>query len=113
MEYNLLFFAIDEDPLVEPDTEENGQENQAAEGGQTTEKENCQEKIYEFLENNLELENVRNFKLEKVFRLGKRKNGAKNPRPIVVKFRNMADRATVKNASSKLKDTKFGISPKR
>ena len=54
---------------------------------------------------------MRNFKLEKVFRLGKRKNGAKNPRPIVVKFRNMADRATVKNASSKLKDTKFGISP--
>ena len=50
LEYNLLFFAIDEDPLVEPDTEENGQENQAAEGGQTTEKENCQEKIYEFLE---------------------------------------------------------------
>ncbi|VDI37956.1 Hypothetical predicted protein [Mytilus galloprovincialis] len=59
----------------------------------------------------MKLEGATNIHLEKVFRLGKRKPDAIRPRTIVVKFSRLSDRAKVKNASGRLKDTKFGISP--
>ena len=64
-----------------------------------------------FLENTLKITDAKNIQLEKAYRLGKRKTESDKPRPIVVKFTKLSDRAIVKNSSSRLKDTKYGISP--
>ncbi|CAG2190717.1 unnamed protein product [Mytilus edulis] len=109
LEKNLLFFSFDEEP-VKINTNDNNTDKQG-EGDQSGENERCKEQILEFLENTMKLEGATNIHLEKVFRLGKRKPDAIRPRPIVVKFSRLSDRAKVKNASGRLKDTKFGISP--
>ncbi|CAG2242286.1 unnamed protein product [Mytilus edulis] len=109
LEKNLLFFSFDEEP-VKINTNDNNTDKQG-EGDQSGENERCKEQILEFLENTMKLEGATNIHLEKVFRLGKRKPDAIRPRPIVVKFSQLSDRAKVKNSSGRLKDTKFGISP--
>jgi hypothetical protein len=86
-----------------------------SEGGVTGEKkdtENCTDKILDFCENLLRIENAKtNIKIEKAFRLGKKKMDATKPRPIVVKFGKLEDREMVRSISNRLKGSKFGISP--
>ena len=69
------------------------------------------DKIMDFLENTLKIEDTKSIQIEKAYRLGKRKNGPTKQRPIVDKFTNFKDRAAVKNSSNRLKNTKYGISP--
>ena len=66
----------------------------------------------DFCENLLRIENAKtNIKIEKAFRLGKKKMDATKPRPIVVKFGILEDREMVRSISNRLKGSKFGISP--
>lgn len=114
LEYNLLFFSIDEEPIAE-ETEENkvtdSKEAGHVIGGSLRDNENCMENILKFLEKEMKFEDAKSFKMEKAYRLGRRKDGADKPRPIVVRFSSLSDRSKVKNASRRLKDSKFGISP--
>ncbi|VDI46958.1 Hypothetical predicted protein [Mytilus galloprovincialis] len=101
--------------------EEASENNEGAKGGATGEKggatgstynENCVNKILEFCENQLKIENAKDkITLEKAYRLGKRKDGAAKPRPIVVKFRKFEDREMIRSVSNRLKNTNYGISP--
>ena len=68
------------------------------------------DKIMDFLENTLKIEDTKSIQIEKTYRLGKRKNGPTKPRPIVVKFTNFKHRAAVKNSSNRLKNTKYSES---
>ncbi|CAG2187264.1 unnamed protein product [Mytilus edulis] len=111
LKQNLVFFEL----------EEASENNEGAKGGATGEKggatgstynENCVNKILEFCENQLKIENAKDkITLEKAYRLGKRKNGAAKPRPIVVKFRKFEDREMIRSVSNRLKNTNYGISP--
>ena len=66
----------------------------------------------EFCENVMKIENAKtNIKIEKACRLGRKKDGATRPRPIVVKFCSYTEREMVRNLSKRLKGTNFGISP--
>ena len=107
--------SIEEEAAADTPTGKNDNEiqpeNQAEMNPKGDPSENCKDKIMNFLEKTMKLENAKNIKIEKAFRLGKHKVGAKIPRPVVVKFSNLEDRASVKSASSRLKDTKYGISP--
>jgi hypothetical protein len=62
-------------------------------GGVTGVNENSVDKIMDFLENTLKIEDTKSIQIEKAYRLGKCKNGPTKPRPIVVKFTNFKDRA--------------------
>ncbi|VDH98854.1 Hypothetical predicted protein [Mytilus galloprovincialis] len=111
LKQNLVFFEL----------EEASENNEGAKGGATGEKggatgstynENCVNKILEFCENQLKIENAKDkITLEKAYRLGKRKDGAAKPRPIVVKFRKFEDREMIRSVSNRLKNTNYGISP--
>ena len=60
----------------------------------------------------MKIENAKtNIKIEKAYRLGRKKDGATRPRPIVVKFGSYVEREMVRNLSKRLKGTNFGISP--
>lgn len=112
LERNLLFFGLDEKPLLN----EEGETKETGGGGgmdrkTKRESEDCMETLYNFLEQQMKFTDATNFKVEDAYRLGKRKPGANKPRPLVVKFHDGADKAKVKSASSRLKDTNFGISP--
>jgi hypothetical protein len=73
---------------------------------------NCSYIVLEFCENAMKIENAKTkIKIEKAYRLGRKKDGATRPRPIVVKFGNYAEREMVRNLSKRLKGTNFGISP--
>jgi hypothetical protein len=51
----------------------------------------------------MKIENAKtNIKIEKAYRLGRKKDGATRPRPIVVKFGSYADREMVRNLSKRL-----------
>ncbi|XP_071177823.1 protein unc-13 homolog C-like [Mytilus edulis] len=104
LKQNLVFFEI----------EEASENNEGAKGGATgsTYNENCVNKILEFCENQLKIENAKDkITLEKAYRLGKRKNGAAKPRSIVWKFRKFEDREMIRSVSNRLKNTNYGISP--
>lgn len=113
LRHNLLFFALDEQPEGGATGSTGGVTR--SEGGVTGEKkdtENCTDKILDFCENLLRIENAKtNIKIEKAFRLGKKKMDATKPRPIVVKFGKLEDREMVRSISNRLKGSKFGISP--
>ena len=103
---NLVFFSIEEKALEGPTENENGDENQAKET------ENCMETILDFCETNLKVENAKTtIQIEKAYRLGKLQIGAPKPRPIVVTFSKLSDREMIRSISSRLKNSKFGISP--
>ena len=74
--------------------------------------ENCTDNFFYFCENLLRIENAKtNIKIEKAFRLGKKKMDATKPRPIVVKFGKLEDHEMVRSISNRLKGSTFGISP--
>jgi hypothetical protein len=61
----------------------------------------------DFCENLLRIENAKtNIKIEKAFRLGKKKMDATKPRPIVVKFGKLEDREMVRSISNRLNNPK-------
>ena len=73
--------------------------------------ENCSNIVLEFCENVMKIENAKtNIKIEKAYRLGRKKDGATRPRPIVVKFGSYVEREMERNLSKRLKGTNFGIS---
>ncbi|VDI43777.1 Hypothetical predicted protein [Mytilus galloprovincialis] len=112
---NLLFFAIEE-KIVNVEMETNGAQGNVDEGnigeGKKNIQENCLDIILDFCEQTLKIENAKaNLKLEKAYRLGKKKVGESRPRPIVVKFSKYGDREMVRKSSKRLKGSDFGISP--
>ena len=112
---NLLFFAIEE-KIVNVEMETNGAQGNVDEGnygeGKKNIQENCLDIILDFCEQTLKIENAKaNLKLEKAYRLGKKKVGESRPRPIVVKFSKYSDREMVRKSSKRLKGSDFGISP--
>ena len=115
LRYNLLFFSIEE--KANSQNAEGGRDDgtgMVTDGTDTekAESENCKEKVLEFCENTLKMENVKeNINIDYAYRLGKKKFGDLNPRPIVVKFTSFNDRESVRKLSGRLRDTKFGISP--
>ena len=118
---NLLFFAIDEQPdNTDMETNRPGDDMGGVTGGETgirgVQREihdgNCSNIVLEFCENVMKIENAKtNIKIEKAYRLGRKKDGATRPRPIVVKFGSYVEREMVRNLSKRLKGTNFGISP--
>jgi hypothetical protein len=87
MRDNLLFFNVKED-----------------------EKENTTEKIYDILEQNLEIFDARNkVKIDRSHRVGRKRVSQRKPRAIVVKFNYFQDREQVRQNARKLKGTRIGI----
>ena len=111
---NLVFFAIDEKPVI-MDTESANAGNEGVdneENKETQKVENCIEVVLDFCVNTLNIEHAReNIKIEKAYRLGKRTDDAVRPRPIVVKFSQYSDREKIRKSSGRLKGTNYGISP--
>jgi hypothetical protein len=99
---NLLFFAIDEQPdNTDMETNRPGDDMGGVTGGETgirgVQREihdgNCSNIVLEFCENVMKIENAKtNIKIEKAYRLGRKKDGATRPRPIVVKFGSYVER---------------------
>jgi hypothetical protein len=54
-------------------------EQQENQGGVTGVNENCVDKIMDFLENTLKIEDTKSIQIEKAYRLGKCKNGPTKP----------------------------------
>ena len=87
MRDNLLFFNVNED-----------------------ERENTTEKIYEILERNLEIPNARDtIKIDRSHRIGRKREGQRKPRAIVVKFNFHQDRERIRLNARKLRGTRIGI----
>jgi hypothetical protein len=61
------------------------------------ERENATEKIYEILERNLEIPNARDtiLKIDRSHRIGRKREGQRKPRAIVVKFNFHQDRKRI------------------
>ncbi|XP_028409101.1 protein unc-13 homolog C-like [Dendronephthya gigantea] len=74
-------------------------------------KENTTEMIHELLETKMGMEDARNnVKIDRSHRIGRRKEGNRKPRPIVVKFNYHQDREFVRLNARKLKGTTIGVS---
>jgi len=93
MRENLLFFNFDEETSYE-----------------LRKTENCVEKILDFCEQKLGLDNAKNtIRLDRAHRLGSFEHGKK--RPIVTKFNFYGDKMKVKDAArERLRDTAFRVS---
>jgi archaellum component FlaC len=73
--------------------------------------ENCVAKVYNILENNLQIESATStIPIERAHRIGKPRPGNSKPRPIVAKFLKFPDKESIKSSSKKLKGTDLGIS---
>jgi hypothetical protein len=73
--------------------------------------ENCIAKVYNILENNLQIESATStILIERAHRIGKPRPGNSKPRPIVAKFLKFPDKESIKSSSKKLKGTDLGIS---
>ena len=71
--------------------------------------EKCTDKIFDFLTNELQIDDARNIKIDRAHRIGRFKRESK--RPIVVKFNYHQDKLRVKQtAFVKLKDSDYGVS---
>lgn len=74
--------------------------------------ENCVETVLNFCEQILKIENAKSrLNIELAYRLGKKRTDAHKARPLVVRFVNSTERDMVKNVSSRLKGSHYGISP--
>lgn len=71
--------------------------------------ENCQQKVLQFMENNLKIENAtQDIRLQRVHRVGPYRSD--KTRPIVAKFASFPQLEMVRRAARELKRTNFGIS---
>jgi tRNA threonylcarbamoyladenosine modification (KEOPS) complex Pcc1 subunit len=74
------------------------------------EKENTDEKIYQILEEKLEIRDARSrIKIDRSHRVGRKRNTQRKPRAIVVKFNYFKDREHVRLNARKLRGTRIGI----
>ena len=75
------------------------------------EKENTTEMIHELLESKIGITDARNtVKIDRSHRIGRKRDGDRKPRPIVVKFNYHQDREFVRLNAKKLRGTRIGIS---
>jgi hypothetical protein len=73
-------------------------------------RDNTTEKIYEILERNLEIPNARDtIKIDRSHRIGRKREGQRKPRAIVVKFNFHQDRERIRLNARKLRGTRIGI----
>jgi hypothetical protein len=87
MRDNLLFFNVEEE-----------------------EKGNTDEKIFQILEEKLEIPDARNkIKIDRTHRVGRKRNAQRKPRAIVVKFNYFRDREFIRQNARKLRGTRIGI----
>jgi tRNA threonylcarbamoyladenosine modification (KEOPS) complex Pcc1 subunit len=87
MRDNLLFFNVEEE-----------------------EKENTDEKIFQILEEKLEIPDARNkIKIDRTHRVGRKRNAQRKQRAIVVKFNYFRDREFIRQNARKLRGTRIGI----
>ncbi|CAB4000472.1 Hypothetical predicted protein [Paramuricea clavata] len=87
MRDNLLFFNVEEE-----------------------EKENTDEKIFQILEEKLEIPDARNkIKIDRTHRVGRKRNAQRKPRAIVIKFNYFRDREFIRQNARKLRGTRIGI----
>ena len=74
-------------------------------------RENTTDKIFQLLEEKLEIPDARNkIKIDRSHRVGRKRDTQRKPRAIVVKFNFYQDRELVRRNAKKLKGTKIGIS---
>ena len=74
------------------------------------EKENTDEKIYQILEEKLEIRDARSrIKIDRSHRVRRKRNTQRKPRAIVVKFNYFKDREHVRLNARKLRGTRIGI----
>ncbi len=74
------------------------------------EKENTDEKIYQILEEKLEIRDARSrIKIDRSHRVGRKRNTQRKPRAIVVKFNYFKDHEHVRLNARKLRGTRIGI----
>ena len=77
---------------------------------QEEEKENTDEKIFQILEEKLEIPDARNkIKIDRTHRVGRKRNAQRKPRAIVVKFNYFRDREFIRQNARKLRGTRIGI----
>ena len=75
------------------------------------EKENTTEMIHELFESKIGITDARNVvKIDRSHRIGRKRDGDRKPRPIVVKFNYRQDREFVRLNARKLRGTRIGIS---
>ena len=75
-----------------------------------TDKENTTQIIHEILENKMEMKDASSrIKIERPHRLGKGREGADKPRPIVAKFNYHQDKEAIRLNTKKLKGTRIGV----
>jgi tRNA threonylcarbamoyladenosine modification (KEOPS) complex Pcc1 subunit len=87
MRDNLLFFNVEEE-----------------------EKENTDEKIFQILEEKLEIPDARNkIQIDRTHRDGRKRNAQRKPRAIVVKFNYFRDREFIRQNARKLRGTRIRI----
>jgi hypothetical protein len=87
MRDNMLFFNVEEE-----------------------EKENIDEKIFQILEEKLEIPDARNkIKIDRTHRVARKRNVQRKPRAIVVKFNYFRDREFIRQNARKLRGTRIGI----
>ncbi|CAB3978824.1 Hypothetical predicted protein [Paramuricea clavata] len=74
------------------------------------ERENTDEKIYQILEEKLQIPDARNkIKINRSHRVGRKHHAQRKPRAIVVKFNYFKDREDIRLNARKLKETRIGI----
>jgi tRNA threonylcarbamoyladenosine modification (KEOPS) complex Pcc1 subunit len=74
------------------------------------EKENTDDKIFQILEEKLEIPDARNkIKIDRTHRVGRKRNAQRKPRAIVVKFNRFRDREFIRQNARKLRGTRIGI----
>ena len=73
-------------------------------------RENTTDKIFQLLEEKLEIPDARNkIKIDRSHRVGRKRDTQRKPRAIVVKFNFYQDRELVRRNAKKLKGTKIGV----
>ena len=70
----------------------------------------CLQKVYNFLESNLEIADAKSMKIVRCHRLGPKRTVPQQSRPIIFKLHWFGDRQTIWAARRKLKGTKFILS---
>ncbi len=70
----------------------------------------CKEKVYDILEQKLQLENARDIKIARCHRLGPKRAGSKRPRTIIFKLHWFGDRERIWRCRSNLQGTNIFLS---
>ena len=119
MQENLLFFGIPETDIQNPtDRTQNQRQNESHNDNseptlnrnETKQAENTEEVLRNFIANDLPAHVSRmasDIRFDRVHRLGARKRGRTNPRPIIAKFERYSDREIVRKAGMDLNSNPY------